>query len=191
MKTKFKEGKIIEIFYVEKRGKKIPVIIRYPKKSDVNGIWKFYNKVIKETEFLSRITPVSLKDEKKWVANAIKSMKKGNSAYIIIESDGKIVGSSTVERKSEEVHKHVGGFGIAILQEYTGIGLGRRLMELIEKEAKNMELEIIQLSVYGKNKVAHGLYKKTGFIEACKIPKLIKRKNSYDDDIIMYKALKK
>ena len=99
---KFNEGKIIEIFYAEKRGKKVPIIFRYPKKSDVKSVWKFYNKAIKETEGLSRFRFVSLKEEKKWVDDVLKNMKKGNKSQIMAESSGRIIGSVSIDRRLED-----------------------------------------------------------------------------------------
>lgn len=186
---KFKEGKIIEIFYVEKKGKKIPIIIRYPKKSDVKDVWRFYNKVIKETENLNRISPVSLKDERKWVYDVISKMKKGNMILLLAEANGKIVGSASIERKGEERKKHVGGFGIAILQEFTGLGLGTRAMVNLEKNILS-GLKVLMLDVYEKNKIAQNLYRKMGFKSIGAIPYSVKTKKGFESDIYMYKVLK-
>ncbi|KHO48190.1 MAG: acetyltransferase [archaeon GW2011_AR5] len=188
---KFNEGKIIEIFYAEKRGKKVPIIFRYPKKSDVKSVWKFYNKAIKETEGLSRFRFVSLKEEKKWVDDVLKNMKKGNKSQIMAESSGRIIGSVSIDRRLEDRRRHVGGFGIAILQEYAGIGIGKRMMKLAEKDAGKMGLKIIELHVHGKNKIAQSLYRKMGYRAAGKVPKSVKTRNGFDDDILMYKVLKK
>lgn len=186
-----KEGKIIEIFCVEKKGKKIPIILRYPRKSDLNNIWKFYNKVIKETPFLSRMTSVGMKEEKKWFAKIFDDIKKKKYIYLIAEHDGKIIGSTTVGKKFSEVEQHIGDYGISILQDYTGIGIGTKLTENILRLAKEMKIEILEMSVYGENKVAQGLHKKMGFTVVGKIPHGIKRKGKYMDNIIMYKVLKK
>ncbi len=188
---KFKEGKIIAVIYVEKKGKKLPVIFRYPKKSDTKGIWKFYNKVIKETENLSRISPVTLKDERKWIYDVISKMKKGNMILLLAESRGKIVGSTSIERKSEERKKHVGVFGIAILQEFTGLGIGKRMMRILEKDIIGLGIILIVLDVYGKNKIAQNLYKKMGFKAIGTIPYSVKTKNRFESDIYMYKVFKK
>ncbi len=145
---KFKEGKVIEILYVEKNGKKTPVIIRYPKKSDVKEVWRFYNKVIKETENLSRISPVSLKDERKWIYDVI-----------------------------------------AILQEFTGLGLGTKMMTNLEKHIIS-GLKILMLDVYEKNKIAQNLYKKMGFKSIGAVPYSVKTKKCFESGIIMYKVLK-
>lgn len=190
-KINFKEGKIIEIFYAEKNGKKIPVIIRYPKKSDVKEIWKFYNKVIKETDFLARMTSISMKDERKWILDTVSSMRKNNKVQIFAESNGRIIGSASIERKRHQRKNQVGDFGIAILQEFSGLGIGKHMMDNTEKDAKKMKFEMIELGVYGKNKIAQNLYDKMGFKVAGKIPKSVKSRKGYDDDIIMYKVLKK
>ena len=58
-----KEGKTVDRVKIKKGKKEIEIVIRYPKRSDLTKIWKFYNKVIKETPFLARITPVSRKEE--------------------------------------------------------------------------------------------------------------------------------
>lgn len=166
------------------------IIIRFPEKNDAKEAWKFYNKVIKETESLSRITPVSLKDEKKWVDEVILKMKKKKSVNLFAEHDGKIIGSASIERKTDQRKSHVGRFGICILQEFTGIGLGRRMMTEIEKESRKMKLEVLELDVFGKNKIAQKLYNKMGFTSIGEIPRSVKIKDGYDSDIIMYKVLR-
>ncbi len=186
-----KEGQIISRLFIEKNGKMEQIIIRAPKESDLMGVWKFYNKAIKETEFLSRITPVKLKDERKWLERAINDMKKKNSAYLLAECDGKIIASANANRELSEVNRHIGDFGICILQEYTGCGIGTKITaHILELARKDMKIEIAKLSVYHKNKIAQGLYKKMGFKYAGKIPKGVKRgKGRYMDNITMYKVL--
>lgn len=169
----------------------IEVIVRAPRKNDVDKIMKFYNKVIKETEFLSRITPVKRKDEAEWVKNMIKENKNKMSVCLLAEHNGKIIGSSTAFTPKAETNKHICNFGICILQEYTGIGLGKKFSQMIlELAKKNLKSEIAFLWVYDKNKVAQNLYKKIGFVYSGKIPRGIKRKGKYMDDILMYKVLK-
>jgi ribosomal protein S18 acetylase RimI-like enzyme len=187
-----KEGEIISRLFIEKNGKMTEIIIRTPKKTDAKDVWKFYNKVIKETQFLSRITPVSLKDERKWLANVLKKMKNGKSVQLFAEHDGRIIASCSVDHAdNSESTSHVGHYGICVVQKYTGYGLGTKLTDHILKMSKKiMKLEMVQLSVYSKNKIAQGLYRKMGFSYCGKIPKGFKRGKNYMDNIIMYKVLK-
>ncbi|MBS3053732.1 MAG: GNAT family N-acetyltransferase [Candidatus Aenigmarchaeota archaeon] len=186
-----KEGKTVDRIKIRKGNKEIEIVIRYPKKSDLTKIWKFYNKVIKETPFLARITPVSRKEEEKWFRETMEGMRKKNEIYIVAEHKGKIVGSASVTREELQTHKHAGVYGICVLQEYTGKGLGKRLSWHVLRIAKDsLNIEIVKLSVYKNNRVAQKLYKRLGFAYAGKIPGGIKRKGKYTDDIIMYKVLK-
>jgi ribosomal protein S18 acetylase RimI-like enzyme len=54
-----------------------------------------------------------------------------------------------------------------------------------------MNIEMIIMEVYSKNKIAQNLYKKMGFLKVGTIPNAIKQRSGYMDDIIMYKVLKK
>lgn len=187
---KFREGKVTEKLRVEKNGKQLEIIIRFPGKNDLRIIHAFYNKVVKETEFLSRVTPVSLREEKKWLDNVLKGVRKGDKIQLLAECNGRVIGSASVERKSEQRRTHTAGFGICILREFTGLGLGKSMMTSIEKEARKTDLKILELSVFGKNRIAQNLYKKMGFKVTGKIPHAVKIRKGYDDDILMYKVLK-
>src|SRR3990167_3764343 len=193
MKNKIEFRRVLfrSIFYAEKKGKNIPIIIRYPKRSDFRNVWKFFNKAIKETEFLARVTPVPMKEEKKWLDDTIRKMKKNDTVQLFAEHAGKIVGASSIRRRDNQRHKHIGDFGIVILQEYTGVGIGNMLMLSTESQSKGMGLKMLQLSVYEGNKIAQNLYRKTDFIAAGKIPKAAKTRKGYDSEIFMYKVLKK
>ena len=187
---KFEEGKVIGRIFVPKGKDMMEIVIRFPKKTEAFAIWKFFNKVIRETEFLFRVTPVSLEEERKWLAGMIRGSKHNNRVYLVAECGKAIIGSVSITREAE-ASRHVGDYGICILQEYTGLGIGTKLTKCAIKLAKSdMKLEIIKLNVYSKNKIALNLYKKMGFIRAGKIPKGVKKKSGYMDNIIMYKVIK-
>jgi RimJ/RimL family protein N-acetyltransferase len=186
-----KEGQVITRLFIERRGKMEEIVIRFPKKSDLEQTWKFYNKVIKETEFLSNFKPVSRKREKEWLEKMLEGMRKKNTALLFAESKGKIVGSCQIDNEISDMNKHIGNYGICILREFSGFGIGTKLTELVLQLAKKeMRTEIAKLSVYHKNRIAMELYKKTGFRHAGKIPRGGKRGARYMDMIIMYKVLK-
>ena len=186
---KFKEGKIIDRFKIKKE-KDIEVILRYPKMSDAKQLMNFINKATKETEFLARISKVKLSEEKKWLKDRLNGMKKGNEFDIVVEINGKIIGNCTIIRKSKDAEKHIGSFGIALLQDYTGLGIGPRLAKRIFEEAKKNGIEIIESSYYAKNNPSKKFHKKLGFRIIGIFPKGIKRKGKYSDHVIVYKNLK-
>src|SRR3989338_6456128 len=126
IEMKFREGKIIDRFFVEKNGRKIEVVFRYPRMGDAKQLMEFYNKAIKETDFLSTIKPVALSEEEKWLKEMIDGMKKNNAILILVYVNEKIYGTTTIIRNKEQAMHHVGVFGIAINQEFTGMGIGSK-----------------------------------------------------------------
>ncbi len=187
---KFSEGKIIDKFFVERDGRKMEVILRYPRMRDAKQIMESYNKAIKETNLLSTINQCSLEKEKKWLKEIIDKMKSNNAVLLLVIADGKIVGNASVIRNKEEAMHHVGIFGIAINQEFTGMGIGSRMTKTILNLARNqMGLEIVKSCCFSGNEPSLRLHKKSGFRVIGKIPKGLKKKNKYRDEILLYKLL--
>jgi putative acetyltransferase len=185
-----KEDQMMARLFLMKKGKMTEIVIRTPKKGDMQEAWKFYNRVIKETNFLSAYRPVSKKNEEKWLKTTLDDMEKKKSIHLFAESDGKIVGSCSISKKLTDRSEHVGTFGICLLQEYTGCGLGTKITQLVLDAAKKyLKIKIAELSVYSNNIIAQKLYKKIGFVYAGKIPRSIKQGRKFVDNIIMYKVL--
>ncbi len=177
----FKEGKTIDKFIVEKDGKEIEVVFRYPKMSDARQIMESYNKIINETPFLSSVKPVSLDKEKKWLKEILKDTKKNDATMMIAEVDSNIIGNASVIRDKKEAMKHTGIFGIVLIHKFTGIGIGSRLTETILNLAKNnMKTEIIKSKYFSGNEQSLKLHKKFGFKVIGKIPDGFKKKIKID-----------
>ena len=183
---RFREGKIVEKF-TAKNDKEI--VFRFPKMSDSLQLMKYFNKVMKETDFLAHFRKVSLKKEREWLKNVINEMKRNEKIYLIVESNGKIVGSGEVRREKSDAEKHIGVFGIALLQEFTRLGIGTRLAKLLFKMAKNIGIEVIRSSYYSNNNASKRLHEKLGFKVIGRFPKARKRGNKYTDAIMVYKIL--
>jgi ribosomal protein S18 acetylase RimI-like enzyme len=45
---KFREGKIAKRLWIERNGKMIEILLRFPRKEDAAEIWRFYEKAKKE-----------------------------------------------------------------------------------------------------------------------------------------------
>src|SRR3989344_570023 len=184
---KFAPGKVIDKAVIN--GKE--VIFRYPKMSDVDGMLKYINRLTKEGAPIAMQMRVSKKEEEKYLKGCIKKLKSGSSVKICVIVDGKFCGSCDIDKSNMDATAHVSSLGISLSKEVRGLGIGTRLMELlIEHARKQFKAKIIRLDVYSYNKIAQGLYKKTGFVAAGKIPKGCRTKDGkYYDDIIMVKKL--
>lgn len=175
-----------------KDGKKI--LIRTLTRNDLNRAKDFanyINSIIRERDFILWKKLVSLKEEKEFLKNRLKDIRRKKVFTLIAEHGNKIVGIADIKLK-EGIQDHIGGLGISVLKEYRGKGIGFTLMEtLIDLAKRNLhpKPKTIRLSVMETNKVAINLYKKVGFKKVAKIPEQFQRKGKLVDEIIMIKHL--
>ena len=88
--------------------------------------------------------------------------------------------------------KHKGIIGaVYVAPEMRGRGLAKKLILLLEEQAKNMGIEQLSLATNIRNDATIGLYEKLGFI-ACGVEMHILKlpDGSYIDDVQMVKFLK-
>jgi len=165
--------------------------IRYINENDVNGLLNFINEISKEKTFILRQgEQLTLEEEQEFVNKQLKAIKEKIVIHLVIEINKKIVAGAQLNLK-RFVNSHVGHMGITILKNYRDQGLGRILINtLINEAVKNLpELKIIDLSVFAINERAKHLYQSVGFTEYGRLPKGIKYKNEYIDEIFMYKVI--
>lgn len=134
---------------------------------------------------------LTFEEEKRWLKDTFKQVKKHREVFIVAEHNNRIVGNTGIDLDKGR-RNHIGNFGISIKKGYRGIGLGKFLMEEIIKLAKK-ELKpkprIIRLSVYSNNKPAINFYKKCGFKKVAVIPKQIQYKGKLINEVIMLRYL--
>lgn len=73
------------------------------------------------------------------------------------------IGSITLSKMHHPWAMPQGGFGLAILEPYTGLGIGSRILKELEKWAIKQGVHRIAASVRHNNKRALGLYLKMGY----------------------------
>ena len=165
------------------------VFIRKMVASDYEQAILYLRKVATETIFLNQYPGQPDKPREKVVA----AYESENSIfYGAFLPDGTLIGcvSLGIERPGHPWTGRNASFGISILKDYHGGGLGTRFMELIEAWAKSRQLHTIVGHVRAKNTKAIGLYIKCGF-EICGILKetaLID--NQWHDEYIISKIIK-
>lgn len=113
--------------------------------------------------------------------------KSENGKYVVIESEGEIVGHALLDPLKLEVTAHVVDLTIAIYEGRQGNGFGRSLLaHLIEWAKLNPNIEKIMLHVRSSNQRAIELYQKMGFlVEGVRIKQIKLGPNSYVDNIAM------
>ena len=170
------------------------IVIREVEKSDIKNAKKlqtFINSLIDEGAKLLMDKRASLKDEEEYLKRTLVSIKAKKKVYLLAECNNKIIGATDIELERWR-RNHIGKFGIAIVKDHRGVGLGKHLMfEIIKLAKKDLapRLKIIQLEVYANNKPAISLYKKMGFKIVGKIPQQIQHKNKLVAELIMIKKV--
>jgi len=165
------------------------VIIREPKSSDAKALMGYINPIIAEPGVgIMLDKPQSLKQENDYLKGVIKTIKSGKGVYLYAFKGDTLVGSADINLKDYK-QSHVGEFGITVANDYRDIGLGSFLMKTIINYAKEklVGLEIIQLGVFADNSRARHVYQKMGFKEVALMPRVIKNKGKYTDEVIMHK----
>jgi RimJ/RimL family protein N-acetyltransferase len=184
-----KPGQVVEEFEVAGRdGKRHHVVFRYPKMDDLNQALKYINALISEAEYIRLNKKLSRAEEKKWLSERIIGIGKKNAVTIFVFVDNEMAGSSSVERETGN-ESHMGDLGITLRENATGMGIGSRLMRMLESESKRIGIEILQLHCYGCNARAKHVYEKFGYKMVGFIPKGRKKHGRYDSAMIMYKDI--
>jgi RimJ/RimL family protein N-acetyltransferase len=164
-----------------------PVVFRYLRRSDVNGLLGYINTLIAEDTFIGLCgKPLTLADETVYVRDSLKDMKNQNRSHIVVTVGGTITGEAELKRDRFPRRKHVGSLGISVLAPYRESGIGSELLKTMIDEAKHMNLEIIELTCFANNQRALHVYEKFGFRRAGVIPKGILYKQQHIDDVILY-----
>lgn len=129
----------------------------------------FFKQVSAETHYMScygdeiGTTAKDVENQQERIRSMNADERQG--MFSIFDGD-KIIGDIAV-RTSGKGRKtaHRCSFGLGILKEYHGIGLGTSLMEYGLAFAKEAGYQLAELDVLSDNEVARGLYKKMGFQE--------------------------
>lgn len=168
------------------------VILRYPSWGDEEGMREFINTMSSEDTFITFSGEVvTEEDEKLYLTRMFEGMEEEDCILIIAVAEDKVVGSVSLERKTDSRRRarHIATFGISVLPEYRGVGLGEEMAKTVfEEGAKYLsEIRLLILFVYSLNARAHKLYQKLGFKEYGRLPGGIWYRDEYIDEILMYR----
>lgn len=169
----------------------VPILLRYPEESDVQGMLDLINAISTEDTFITFSgEQLSFDEEKAYFDQVARDIESFNMVKILAIHAGKIVGNADVSRDKSGRRRshHVGSFGITIAKEFRGVGLGELMMQTIIEEAKKEipGLRIVKLAVYGENHTAQKLYTKMGFKEFGRLQEGAWYRGRYIEEIGMY-----
>ena len=165
------------------------LVLRSATNDDAEMLINFLKKVTGETRFLmmeSDEADLSLEDEYEF----LKKHNESDGAMLIMGFlDGEHVGNCSFTRVSgSRRYNHRANIGIALLQKFTGQGIGRIMLNVMLDEIKKLGFEQAELIVIDHNDRAKHLYESLGFKECGRYPNANKYDDgTYADDILMVK----
>jgi len=167
-------------------GKKLTWILHCPTKFDAEELSKLRVKIDGETENLDREPGENLLSPEDFEKIILEDAEAERSIFLLVEAEGKIVGFTRLAGNKLKRFRHKAEFGICILKEYWGYGIGRVLLENVLMCADASGIEKISLTVVETNTKAIELYKKYGFVEEGLLVKdRIHKDGNYYNTLIM------
>lgn len=169
-----------------KNGKQF--IIRYLTESDVEKMHQYINTLSQEKTYITfQGEEISLESEKKFVSSLLNRMEEKKGFGLLVFVNEELTGLCSLEMH-ERTFAHEGVLAISIAKDFRHEGIGKKLMEVVLEQTKNLpDLKIVTLGVFGNNRVAHDLYKELGFQESGRVPKGVFYNGEYIDHVYMYK----
>ena len=155
----------MSIKLVELRNQKT-IIIRESKKEDALEYINYLDQIAVQTDFLTfggGELVISQVDQELMIENSAKSE---NQLMVFAIMGEKIVGGLTFRGSNRARIRHSGEFGITVLKEFWGLGIGTQLVLFLIKWAKASNIiRKINLRVRSDNARAVELYSRLGFVE--------------------------
>lgn len=187
--NRFSPGQVVAFGHT-KSGQEL--VIRVPKLTDVPVLQKFISAVIREDTYISSSRVPSIKEEASFVRSRLQHLRSQDGVYLTAWVGGQLAGVCGIDRRGASTRTcHRGGFGITVAKKFRNQGVGRQiaLATLDTARVAVPGLRLIELEVFANNPAAIGLYKKLGFKQYGRLPKGLKYKGKFVDEIFMYKQV--
>lgn len=150
----------------------VELLVRNAGASDARALRDVMQRTHAETDYLLSYSDEQSVDDEHEARSLVETERSDNEVELVAVVDGKIVGSAGVAAVgSRRKVLHRARFGISILKEYWGMGIGRMLMESCIDCARRAGYTQLELEVVADNQRAVSLYRRAGFEEYGRNPR--------------------
>lgn len=139
------------------------LIIRNASLEDAEKLVELMKKLDIETTFLLREPDeftLNVEQEQRFIESKLDSEAE---LFLLAEVDGEIIGSCAINGSTRKRLSYIASLGIALTEEYWGLGIGKKLMKAAIRWAKANGITRITLQVDTSNYRAISLYTRLGF----------------------------
>ncbi len=161
--------------------------IRLIELSDAEEFVKFYDKLIRETDYLLPTVEESSKTVEQQ-ENSIKKCGDYKQVFVATE-DNKIVGFMGISRSPMSKVKHIANFAIGVLTNYRKQGIASKLLSFAENWLKEKGVKKIEMTVIAENTPALACYEKNGYKREGVREKSISMNGKFYDELFMAKVI--
>jgi RimJ/RimL family protein N-acetyltransferase len=138
--------------------------VRAITEADICEYYELSLKLDEETPFRLYEPGERPRDPDLFFRETAEFLKNPHSNIFVAEKDARLVGCLQATGRTVRRIRHVVSINIAILQVYTGHGLGGKLFGATEEWARQNGIKRLDLSVMLNNIPAQKLYQKLGFV---------------------------
>lgn len=126
---------------------------------------------------------------KDFILDSLKSVK--GALFILKDMNSReVLAHVHIQIGQTERNCHRAEIYVGVLKQFQNIGVGHKLMEIVDFWASKENIERLQLAVFANNERAISFYKKHGYSEEGRMNKSVKfTDGSYTDEIIMVKFI--
>lgn len=122
--------------------------------------------------------------------NILSTFKETPGQFMVSAfAEGKIVGHLSLFPMQGDFHKHNARLALGVLQQVKGQGLGKKLLQLAEEEAKKLKFHRIEFGVRTFNNEAIALYEHLGFERVGHLKEVAIIDGHYYDEYIYQKII--
>lgn len=137
--------------------------VRSAREEDASSLSAVRLQIDGETENMDREPGEGFIDEEGFVRLVRGDAEKERNLFLVAEAEGKIVGFSRCQGFELNRMRHKVEFGICILKDYWGYGIGSKLLQASIRWADASGVVKMCLHVLETNTTAIALYEKYGF----------------------------
>lgn len=150
----------------------LELLVRNAVASDARALRETTQRTHAQTDYLLSYPDEQSVDDEQEARSLEETERSGNEVELVAIIDGRIVGSAGVSAvRSRRKVAHRARFGISILKECWGMGIGRMLMDASIDCARQAGYTQLELEVVADNERAVSLYRCAGFEEYGRNPR--------------------
>lgn len=153
--------------------------------ADGDAVCELFNRTHAETDYLLSYPDENSMNAEQEARFLEETTAAPNAVEILALLDGKVVGTAGIEAVgAKDKVRHRAEFGISVLREYWGLGLGRALTEACIRCAREAGYAQLELNAVAENGRALALYRSVGFREFGRNPRGFRSRTSGYQELV-------